>query len=356
VDDTSALTPGRHERPGSRRRHWLAALLAVTVLFGAVFVGLRLFGASGPGDGQPASAAAIGSGRPTADGDPAAAVTPSGSASATPAAGASAATSRPASPEAGRSTAPRPPAKSTPKKGVSVWDFNGLGPALTDVKASWYYNWASGKSSGAPASAQFVPMIWGAKSVTATELNRARSSGATTLLGFNEPDFDSQANMTVEQALDLWPQLQATGLRLGSPAPAVNGAKAGDWLDRFITGARERGLRVDFIALHWYGSDFSDAAVGHLRGYLQAVWDRYRLPIWLTEYALIKWSGGGAVYPTDAQQASFVTKSTAMMEGLSYVERYAWFALPTPRDRQGTGLYRDGATPTAAGLAYRAAG
>lgn len=87
-------------------------------------------------------------------------------------------------------------------------------------------------------------MIWGAASVDRAELDRARQAGST-LLGFNEPDFDSQANMSVEQALDLWPQLQATGLRLGSPAPAVDAAEPGGWLDRFLSGARDRGYRVD---------------------------------------------------------------------------------------------------------------
>jgi hypothetical protein len=38
---------------------------------------------------------------------------------------------------------------------------------------------------------------------------------------------------------------------------------------------------------------------------------------------------------------------------LSYVERYAWFALPSKGD--DTGLYTDGTTPTQVGLAYRAA-
>ena len=32
-----------------------------------------------------------------------------------------------------------------------------------------------------------------------------------------------QANMTVEQALELWPKLMATGQRLGSPAVACGG-------------------------------------------------------------------------------------------------------------------------------------
>ena len=152
-------------------------------------------------------------------------------------------------------------------------------------------------------------MIWGPGSVTTSNLNRAKESGKV-LLGFNEPDFASQSNMSVTQALDLWPQLQATGLRLGSPAVATGGATAGGWLDRFMTGARERGLRVDFITLHWYGSDFSTAAVNHLASYIRAVHDRYQLPIWLTEYALIKFGSGGSTYPTAAQQTAFVNGST----------------------------------------------
>lgn len=242
----------------------------------------------------------------------------------------------------------------TAKKGVSVWDMAGLSTALADVGAGWYYNWSSHPTAGAGSSARFVPMIWGAKSVTTTELNNAKRYG-TELLAFNEPDFAGQANMSVDDALGLWPKLQATGLRLGSPAVAVGAADTGGWLDRFMTGAKQHGYRVDFITLHWYGSDYSDAAAGQLKGYLQAVYNRYRKPIWLTEYALIKFTGGGSVYPSDAQQVSFVQKSTAMLRSLSYVERYAWFALPTPDDKQGTGLYRNGTTPTAAGRAYRVA-
>jgi hypothetical protein len=242
------------------------------------------------------------------------------------------------------------------KKGASLWDVSGYGPAIEDVGAGWYYNWSPRPGDVAGSDAEFVPMIWGADRVDAATLADAAANGST-LLGFNEPDFASQANMSVEQALDLWPQLQATGLRLGSPAVATGAADAGGWLDRFLAGARQRGLRVDFVAVHWYGGDFGPDAVNQLRGYLQATYDRYQLPIWLTEYALIRWDGGGATFPTDAEQAAFATASTAMLEGLAFVERYAWFSLPTPDDgSQGTGLYRDAATPTAAGAAYRAGG
>jgi hypothetical protein len=238
--------------------------------------------------------------------------------------------------------------------GVSTWEMPGLEAALRDVGVSWYWNWDAGPTPGAGDSVEFVPMIWGAGSVTADNLARARRNG-TVLLGFNEPDFASQANMTVEQALDLWPQLQATGMRLGSPAPAVGAADPGGWLDRFMAGAAQRGYRVDFIVLHWYGGDFGPGAVGHLRSYLEAVWERYRRPIWLTEFALIRWEPSGAVYPSDAELVQFIEGATRMLEELSFVERYSWFALPT-FDGRGTGLYYDGATPTAAGAAYRQVG
>ena len=265
---------------------------------------------------------------------------------------AQAATSPPSSAAAVRTSAapttPATPARSV-RKGVSTWDFPGLGAALRDVGAGWYYNWSAGPSAGAGTGAEFVPMIWGSGSVTPANLAKAKAAGKV-LLGFNEPDLAGQANLTVSAALDLWPQLQATGQRLGSPAVASGGATAGGWLDQFLAGARQRGYRVDFITLHWYGSDFSANATGQLRGYLQAVYDRYHLPIWLTEYALIKFPD---TYPSAAQQVAFINASTAMLGSLPYLERYAWFALPTSTAGDRTGLYRDGSTPTAAGAAYR---
>lgn len=238
------------------------------------------------------------------------------------------------------------------RKGVSTWYFNGVTSALHNVGATWYYDWVNTPQNiTAPAGVEFVPMMWGAASVTAANLAAAKQQG-TELLGFNEPDLSSQANMTPTQALDLWPQLEATGMRLGSPAVASGGNTPGGWLDQFMSGAAARGYRVDFITLHWYGSDFGPAAVGQLESYLQAVYNRYHKPIWLTEYALINF-GSGQQYPTQAQQAAFVTGSTAMLDSLPYVERYAWFALPSKGN--DTGLYSDGTTATQVGLAYQAA-
>ncbi|MFD4879834.1 sigma-70 family RNA polymerase sigma factor [Streptomyces sp. NPDC058420] len=242
------------------------------------------------------------------------------------------------------------------KKGVGVWSFGGVSQALAASGASWYYTWSTQHSGvTTPSSGSFVPMIWGASSVTDASLAQARSYGPY-LLGFNEPDMAQQSNMTVEQALELWPELMAAGKILGSPAVAYGGDTAGGWLDRFMSGAQAKGYRVDFITLHWYGGDFrTPQAVEQLKSYLAAVHERYHKPIWLTEYALIDFSQGTR-FPTAQQQADFVTASTKALDGLPYVQRYAWFGLGADPSKPSSGLFTDGTTTTAAGRAFQSAG
>ncbi len=251
----------------------------------------------------------------------------------------------------------------SPKKGVGAWAFTGDTAALTAVGASWFYTWSTSNGGiAAPAGVSFVPMIWGSGSVTTSTLNTAKTEGSV-LLGFNEPDNSGQSNMTAAQALTLWPQLVATGMRLGSPAVAANAQVAGGWLDTFMTGAKTQNLRVDFICLHWYGGNFNTTmAVSELQTYIEETHTKYNLPIWVTEYALTNF-GGGTEFPTDDQQAAFAAASVTMLEATSYVERYAWFALPTCSANGGTcaagantGLAVAGGTLTPVGIAYAGGG
>jgi len=245
---------------------------------------------------------------------------------------------------------PSPPA-GTAKKGAGTWNFTGVDQTLATAGLSWYYTW--GPNGLAPtASPEFVPMIWGADDAR----RMAVDAGGDYLLGFNEPDVADQANLTVDEALGWWPRLVATGRRLGSPAVSSGAATAGGWLDRFLSGATARGLSVDFVALHWYGSDFTDAdqATLDLCNYLASVYDRYGKPIWLTEYALADFTRGvpNATYPTPAQQKAFVDASLPMLDSLPFVQRYAWFALCDSGSDFHTGLYSDASTLTPAGAAY----
>jgi RNA polymerase sigma factor (sigma-70 family) len=248
-----------------------------------------------------------------------------------------------------------PAAVASAKKGVGAWSFSGATQALAESGASWYYTWSATPGVTGPPGLQFVPMIWGSADVTASTLSQVKRGGPD-LLGFNEPDMSSQSNMTPAQALSLWPQLMATGMQLGSPAVADGGATPGGWLDQFMSGARARGYRVNFITLHWYGADFDTAAaVSQLQSYLQAVYARYHLPIWLTEFALANF-GGSPQTPTPQQQAAFVTAATGMLQGLSFVQRYAWFGLQATSTDGSMGLFNAGPVATAAGRAFEAAG
>ncbi|MET8150725.1 sigma-70 family RNA polymerase sigma factor [Actinoplanes sp. NPDC049668] len=324
-------------------RRVLTALLATGAVAGAGAAAVVYTGGEEPVAGAPALVS-------TSAPAPRLSLPAPGATSASPSARPSVARSRTRTP-----AAPLPPAGDSPKKGVGTWRFDGIKGALRDVGAGWYYNWSPDDDTmPGPAGVEFVPMIWGRENADAATLAKAKREGEV-LLGFNEPDMAGQADMSVEDALGAWPGLEGTGMRLGSPAVAFGGDTPGGWLDRFMKGAKARNLRVDFITLHWYGSDFSDAAVAQFLGYVDAVHARYRLPIWVTEYGLINFTGAPK-YPTGAQQARFIKGTTAAMQRRSFVERYAWFGLPAVGDSVDFGLYSDASTPTEAGRAYRAAG
>jgi hypothetical protein len=223
-----------------------------------------------------------------------------------------------------------PPAGAvSPKRGVASGEYLASDPAaLAPLHAAWAYDWSWQAPPRSP-SLEWVPMIWGAGSVTRHSISALaadrRSGRARALLGFNEPDSGSQANMTPQQAASLWPRLESTGLRLGSPAPAV---PSDGWLDRFMALARAHRLRVDFIALHFY-QDFTDpSAVDDLRGELIAIHRRYRKPIWITEIGALDiraWGEHMHAAPTAALAGAYMRRLLPMLDGLGFVQRYAWF-------------------------------
>ncbi|MFK0192067.1 sigma-70 family RNA polymerase sigma factor [Kitasatospora sp. NPDC090308] len=364
-----------HRRPRSARtkpllsKPVLGGVAAVALVAAAVLVGTEL----APGQDAAPAAAPVPAGAvapPTAAEAPALPVpdgtspspspapsdssSPSSSSPPSPSGSASASASVSASSPAAAPAQQNPVATSA-RKGVGVWSFTGVNQALAASGAGWYYTWAPQHPGiTTPASASFVPMIWGASSVTDAALAQARANGPY-LLGFNEPDMAAQSNMTVDRALELWPKLMQAGQTLGSPAVAYGADTPGGWLDRFMTGAAAKGYRVDFITLHWYGGDFrTPQAVQQLTSYLEAVHQRYHKPIWLTEYALIDFSQGTR-FPTADQQAAFVTASTKALDALPYLQRYAWFGLGADPAKPSSGLFTDGTTATAAGRAYQAA-
>lgn len=139
------------------------------------------------------------------------------------------------------------------------------------------------------------------------------------VLGFNEPDHPKQSNMTVFEATQFWPILRSKAGKLGSPAMAGNPASAGSWLESFLSQMENY---TDFVAVHWY----KGVSVSRFKSDIQSVCNRYRKPVWVTEFAPQTY-GHALAYPnryslTDV--ISFMTNVTKWMNNNSCVSAYAW--------------------------------
>ena len=110
-------------------------------------------------------------------------------------------------------------------KGLSYRQLEPKGEECTDLQnlnVSWYYNWTPKPNCPEEDNLEFIPMIWSQKYLVGENYDKYLvpliGSDYRALLGYNEPNWLGQAEMTVEEALEYWPLLEKTGLRLGSPA------------------------------------------------------------------------------------------------------------------------------------------
>ena len=166
--------------------------------------------------------------------------------------------------------------------------------------------------------------------------------------------------MTVAEAIELWPQLMSTNASLGSPAVAITDGSDTDWLGEFMSEAAARDYCVDFICLHYYtrlGTFNVQDNLQALETYLNLVWDKYGLPIWLTEFALINYDYNdySMPYPDVRTQAQFAQASSIMLDALDFVERYAWYALTQDFPGATNYLFHADSSPTLVGYAYGSA-
>jgi len=221
---------------------------------------------------------------------------------------------------------------------------------LTNLNVSWAYNWSVTPPTN-PQGLSFVPMLWGASDVTSANIAALTNGKATgqydTLLAFNEPDSANQANMTPAQAIALWPQLESTGLRLGSPAVTDFTTTSGkNWLTSFMTAAGcdrtqdqinqhipNPNCRVSFIAVHLYRDWTSpQSTTTSIRTDLINLHSQYDLPVWVTEIGTINTNitGGSAsllwLPATESTAESFMSDVTSMMNQITWIERYAWMS------------------------------
>ena len=222
--------------------------------------------------------------------------------------------------------------KSVCKRGIAAntAPTSTLAPTASVPGVSWWYNWSTQGTSGSSAI-EFDPMIWGSGA-----LSGPIPSGSRWLLGFNEPHFSGQSNLTPQQAAADWPKVEAlakgTGAAIVSPAVNFCG-NASSCSDPTVTDpytylkdffAACPGCTVDAIAVHWYNCDLPSLqgyidGNSNLQGFVQ-----FGKPIWLTEFCC---DGTASV----AEQTTYMQAAIPYLENNPHVARYSWFsATPIP--------------------------
>ena len=191
----------------------------------------------------------------------------------------------------------------------------------TLTNSTWYYNWGSHPTIN-PLNAQksynqeYVPEKWGAGGMW----NGVYTiEDACHLMGYNEPDHTEQSNVSVEKAIEEWPLMMKTGMRLGSPATTDF-----SWLYSFMNQCRQRNYRVDYVVIHAYWGGLS-ASEWYDR--LKNVHERTKRPLWIKE-----WNNGAnwtkESWPSSqseqyAKQLRDLTDIVNMLDTCSFIERYS---------------------------------
>lgn len=219
------------------------------------------------------------------------------------------------------------------KRGVGENQFS-LAVELDAVKpgVSWYYNWANTPSAGVSGQVEayegidFVPMCWNAN-YNADKIREYVKTHPECkyLLGFNEPNFTQQANMTPEVAAGHWAAVQALAreLNLKLVAPALNyspNAPYQDpckWMDEFVALVGPDAF--DYTAIHVYGG------YGVLTDLATKFHDKYGKDVWVTEFCYWPEAGNQNSSVTPSTQINFMTQALEWLETTPWIHKYAWF-------------------------------
>jgi hypothetical protein len=155
-----------------------------------------------------------------------------------------------------------------------------------------------------------------------TDIIQNRGIKTSALLGFNEPEIPDQANLGVDEAVQLWrdvvlPVKRKLGLRLGSPGMSSDVGRSKPWLNAFLSQLHG-GDEIDFLVVHWYGPHFRD-----MRAFLEDMHGTYGLPLWVNEFACSTMGNGEEATADEVE--TFMREAIPWLDHCAWIERYAYF-------------------------------
>lgn len=240
------------------------------------------------------------------------------------------------------------------KKGMALGGDMSDKVSLSKLNCSWYYNWATDPfNNSIDAGVEHTPMMWGGADDNKEAMQNLQTY-SNYILGFNEPDIGSQANMMFFQGIDIWNEyISPLNLRKISPAPASPGGDSG-WLKMFMTGGYKCinpwdgswGLYsdylddatktwvdgvaddVDAVCLHYYRSEMN---LEGLKAAVQTLWNTYHKPIWITELSVFGMKNTTVDFSYEIperrqEMAEYVQGIVDYLDDVPCVERYCWFS------------------------------
>jgi len=208
---------------------------------------------------------------------------------------------------------------SSSKRGLAYNDASLLTGFSGSNKISWAYNWGSSTAS-IPSAFEYVPLLWGtASSFTNNWISaatKAIASGSTHLMSFNEPDLNTQANLSPDAAAAAYKTYLSTPFagkaQLGSPAVTNGGGAMGlTWLKNFLASCTD--CQIDFVCIHWYNGGDATAFMDYVDTAYAAGGNR---PLWITEF-----QGEGDA----TAQNTFLQTVIPQLDASPKVARYAYF-------------------------------
>ncbi|KUJ08495.1 uncharacterized protein LY89DRAFT_599598 [Mollisia scopiformis] len=208
---------------------------------------------------------------------------------------------------------------SSKKRGLAFNDASLTDAFSSSSEVSWAYNWASSTSDAIASGLEYIPMLWGLGSDNtdgwSSIATKAIAAGSTALLGFNEPDYSGQSDLTYSQAATGWQTFMepfAGKATLVSPAVTNGGSPMGlTWLENFISACTS--CTIDAVAIHWYNG----GTAADFQSYVQQAYTAGgNRPLWITEFQA---SG------TTDEQNSFLEEVIPFLDGSDMVAKYAYF-------------------------------